>query len=112
MNSPFLPLPGAASTTSCIPGPAGVDGVDALLAASDAMLHIEAARGGPPPVVLEQIARAAEIEEALSASGCAVRFHTDPDRGRTTIELSEESAPSRRLSADQAAALAAGEYRG
>ncbi len=112
MNSPFLPLHGAASTTSCIPAPAAADDVAALLAATDAMPAIEATRGGPPPAVLEQIAAAAGIEQALSASGRAVRFHTGLDGARTTIELSEEGAASLALSVGQAAALAAGESLG
>lgn len=112
MNSPFMPLQSAADTTSLIHTSIDAAGVDVLLAETGAMPDIEAARGGPPPPLLEQIAAAAEIERALSASGRAVRFCTDPAGGRTAIELCEEGAAPRPLTAGETAALAAGESLG
>ncbi len=113
MSSPFLPAHGALGPPSCTPAQTSAGGVDAFLAAVDGLPAIEAARGGPPPAVLEQIAAAAEIERTLRASGRELRFYTGAPGRRITIELTGgEGATLRTLSVGEAAALAAGQALG
>jgi len=114
MNSPILPAHGVLGAPSCIAAQTGPADLEALLAVVDGLpTTIEAARGGPPPAVLEQMAAANEIELRLRASGRALRFGADSPGRRTTIELiDEQGATLRTLSVGEAVALAAGEPPG
>ncbi len=81
----------------------------AELAAGVNALGIEAARGGPPPEVLDQIAAAGRIGEQLHAGGFQVRYLADAGDGPMTIELHDLDGNSvATLSPAAALELAAG----
>ena len=96
MSSPILPVDGPSDLSSPTPpgaptAPAATGDAGAFiaeLAAGENALSIAARRGGPPPEVLDQIAAAARIEQAMRAEGQRLRFHTAPGQP-TTIELDE-----------------------
>ena len=63
----------------------------------------------PPREVLEEMARAAQTYEALSAQGRELRFARDEQSGRTRVEVRDRAGNVlRTLTQAQALALAAG----
>jgi hypothetical protein len=109
MNSPILPVGGPSgpqipsSSTATVTGDFSVE-----LDAGENTFAIEVARGGPPPLVLEQIAAAGAIEEGLRAAGQQVRFQPAGPGEPTQIELHERDGAVRTLSLGEAFELAAG----
>lgn len=91
MSSPILPaegLPGLPSTnppTSIAVEPAGV--FIAGLDPGEGAPSLEAARGAPPPEVIDEILAAHELCKELHEGGYQLRFFASPDGGRTRIEL-------------------------
>ena len=93
MSSPILPaegLPGLPSTTPAtnISVAAGAAFIAELDAGADTP-SVEAARGGPPPEVLDQILAADELAQQLRESGYQLRFFPSSDGRRTRIELQD-----------------------
>lgn len=91
MSSPILPAEGLSGLPSITPAmsitvdTAGVLAAD--LGAGDGAASVQAARGGPPPEVIDSILAAHELHEELCESGYQLRFFAAPDGGRTRIEL-------------------------
>jgi hypothetical protein len=79
------------------------------LAHDDGSLSIDLTRSGPPPEVLEQMARADAINSRLRASGRELSFSLSADGCSLQIELRDFSGPVRVLSPAEALELAAGE---
>ena len=75
----------------------------------DRAVAIEAARGGPPPEVLEQMAGASEIHAGLRRSGAALRFSGGEGEGLRIELWRDQGASMRTLTASEAVAIAAGE---
>jgi hypothetical protein len=116
MSSPIMPIRDLrvpSKPMSPVPG----DGHDvaafvAALAASERTLNIEAARGGPPPEVLEQIGVAGRTGEALRERGQEVRFSFS-EAGRVKVELhNDDGGGVRTLSLTEVFDLAAGKPLG
>ncbi len=91
MSSPILPaegLPGLPSTTP--PTSVAVDAADVFIAGLDdgeGAPSLEAARGTPPPEVIDQIVAAHELSSELRENGYQLRFLDPPEGGRTRVEL-------------------------
>jgi len=112
MSSPILPI-GDPSGPAAVPPPAApaadyvADFVAALAAESSPT--VEAARGGPSPEVLAQMAAAGLISDQLREGGHALRFSTPGPGERVRIELTDrEGKTVRSVSATEAVELAAG----
>jgi hypothetical protein len=90
MSSPILPIQGhfglAGPTESTKGASADVGAFVSELSASDRVLAIAAARGGPPAEVLDQIAVAGRISGQLRENGTHLRFSAGPEE-RVTVEL-------------------------
>ncbi|HME04774.1 MAG TPA: hypothetical protein VKG38_17255 [Solirubrobacteraceae bacterium] len=71
-------------------------------------LVIAAGRGGPPPDVLAQIARADRIHAELAAAGREIRFSGGLDGGRVIELLDRDGALLAPLSVGEAIDLACG----
>jgi hypothetical protein len=115
MSSPILPAQGPLGSTDSTTTPATTTEIGDVgafidqLAGGVGALSIDAARGGPPPEVLEQIATTAQIAERMREQGFEVRFFTAAERGRTCIELHDaDGAVVGNLSTVDALELAAG----
>jgi hypothetical protein len=92
MSSPITPIkgpPGPATPTSSVRTAANDETtfVSELIASN---LRIEAARGGPPAEVLDQMQAAGRIHEQLLESGHEVRFSTR-EGGEVAAELQDRS---------------------
>ncbi|HTC72606.1 MAG TPA: hypothetical protein VK655_06930 [Solirubrobacteraceae bacterium] len=112
MSSPLLPIEGHLSLSStdaqAVTSTEDTGSFAAGVTPLDTALDVVASRGGPPPYVLEQIAAAGRIDEALRDAGEHVRFLTADD-GRTSIELQDRDGNAHRtLSVAEALELAAG----
>jgi hypothetical protein len=116
MSSPIMPIRDlrvSSDIKSSIKSPKSSDADDvaafvAQLAASERTLDIEAARGGPPQEVLEQIGGAARTGEALRERGQEVRFSFS-ETGRVKVELhGDDGGGVRTLSLTEVFDLAAG----
>lgn len=114
MSSPIMPIRGPrapSEPTSSPPSDAiNVAAFVAELAASERSLRIEAARSGPPPEVLEQMAAAGRIGEQMRERGAEVRFSFS-ETGRVKVELDDGDAV-RTLSTAEVFDLAAGKSLG
>ncbi len=114
MSSPIMPIrdPRAPSEpTSSAPSDAtNMAAFVAELAASERSLRVEAARSGPPPEVLEQIAAASRIGEQMRERGQEVRFSFS-ETGRVRVELDDGNAV-RTLSTAEVFDIAAGKAIG
>lgn len=111
MNSPIMPVDGPSDLPSFTPSATSGDvaAFVAALAVGESALAIEAARGGPPPEVLDQIATAGRIEETLRASGQQLRFSCAAPGERTRIEVDERGGDAvRTLSVAEALDIATG----
>jgi hypothetical protein len=111
MSSPILPaegLPGLPSTTPATNIPVGPAG--AFIAELDAGADspsVAAARGCPPPEVLDEILVADELAQQLRESGYQLRFFPSSDGQRTRIELHDaDGSVVSVLTAAQAIAIA------
>ena len=92
MSSPILPaegLPGLPSTTPATNISVAAGAFIAELDAGAGTPSVEAARGGPPPEVLDQILAADELAQELRESGYQLRFFPSSDGRRTRIELQD-----------------------
>jgi hypothetical protein len=112
MSSPLLPIEGhlspSTTDTQAVTSSEDTGSFPAGATPLDTPLDVVASRGGPPPYVLEQIAAAGRIDEALRDGGEHVRFLTADD-GRTSIELQDRDGNAHRtLSVAEALELAAG----
>lgn len=112
MSSPLLPIEGhlspSSTDTQAVTSTEDTGSFAAGVTPLDTALDVVASRGGPPPYVLEQIAAAGRIDEALRDAGEHVRFLTADD-GRTSIELQDRDGNAHRtLSVAEALELAAG----
>jgi hypothetical protein len=91
MSSPILPAQGPVGLPSTIPSATtplgGADGFIAQLSTDAPAPALEAARGGPPPEVLDAIAAAGALAQQLSESGYQMRFLSSPHGERTRIEI-------------------------
>ena len=113
MSSPILPIQGPLGQSSRTPdtrtAPADAVAFLSELASNDARLTIAAARGGPPPEVLEQMAAAGGIEEGIREAGYELRFATPLPGARVSIELRDlDSNRTRVVSVGEAFDIAAG----
>lgn len=106
MSSPF-----AAPTDSATPPPPhGEDQPSSYeLAHEEGSLSIDLTRSGPPPEVLEQMARADAINSRLRASGRELSFSLSPDGGSLQIELRERGGRLLRVLSPAEAIELAGE---
>jgi len=91
MSSPILPAEGLTGLPSIAPAASiAVDAGGVFVAdlgAGDGDASVHAARGGPPPEVIDAILAAHEIHEELCESGYQLRFFAAPEGGRTRVEL-------------------------
>ena len=113
MSSPITPSQGllaaqpvrpiAASRSSAAPQSAGAP------FALEPTVSLNTVPPSPPREVLEEMARAAQTYEALSAQGRELRFARDEQSGRTRVEVRDRAGNVlRTLTQAQALALAAG----
>jgi methanogenic corrinoid protein MtbC1 len=101
---PFTPAPSAARPS----GPAK-GAIAEELARSEGSRTVGLIRSSPPEEVLEQMARADAIHEALRERGYRVGFALSADGASLRIELRDRSGELlQTLSADEAVELAAG----
>jgi hypothetical protein len=112
MSSPLMPIEGhlSPSTTDAqaVTSTEDTGSFPAGMTQVDAPVDVVASRGGPPPYVLEQIAAAGRIDEALRDGGHHVRFLSTDD-GRTSVELQDRDGNLQRtLSVAETLELAAG----
>lgn len=104
--------PSAASTDSAAPmPPQGEDQpISYELAHAEGSLSIDLTRSGPPPEVLEQMARADAINSRLRATGRELSFSLSADGCSLQIELRDTSGQLLRvLTAAEAIEIAADE---
>jgi secreted protein with Ig-like and vWFA domain len=113
MSSPILPITGPLGRPSQT-SPLSSRGADfaAIMSTLSSSSHepdIEAARGGPPPELLEQMAGADQINQQLRESGRQLRFATVEDGPGATVELQDlEGNTLRGISVAEAVEIAAG----
>jgi hypothetical protein len=92
MSSPILPaegLPGLPSTPPATNISVAAGAFIAELDADAGAPRVEAARGCPPPEVLDEILAADELAQQLLESGYQLRFFPSSHGGRTRIELQD-----------------------
>jgi hypothetical protein len=111
MSSPMLPISGPFGPSDLTPPGAG-DASPASFTADLDRAHgrppsIGAARIGPPPEVLEEMAGAAERFDELRRAGYEVTFVGSQGHG-TSIELRDPRGDVRLLSISEAVEIAAG----
>jgi hypothetical protein len=92
MSSPILPVQGPVAQPTHTNAHASTEIGDVgsfidELAGGVSALNIDAARGGPPPEVLDQIAAAATVADELRDNGYQMRFFSGAPGGRVRIEL-------------------------
>jgi hypothetical protein len=111
MSSPSLPVQDPSGSSSPIPpATAEIGGVATFIAemadgASASM--VQAARGGPPPELLDQVADASVVAAQLRESGYQLRFFPGSHGERTRIELHDAAGNTvRALSIAEAAEMA------
>jgi hypothetical protein len=114
MSSPIIPIRDprvpAEPTSSAANDASSLTAFVAELVASERTLTIEAARSGPPPEVLEQMAAAGRIGEQMRERGAEVRFSFS-EAGRVKVELDDGGA-IRTLSTAEVFDIAAGKAMG
>ena len=111
MSSPILPIQGPSGPSrGTTPPPADhVRDFVAAMTAGERPPMVAAARGGPTPEVLAQMAAAGLIGEQLRESGHSLRFSTPRPGERVRIELADSAGNTvRSVSASEAVELAAG----
>jgi hypothetical protein len=113
MSSPIMPIRGPLGPSSPTP-PATAGGGDfavlmSKLYGSDQGPGIEAARGGPPPELLDQMAAADEINQRLHESGRELRFSIAESGTDVKVELQDlDGSVLRTVSVAEALEIAAG----
>jgi hypothetical protein len=110
MSSPLLPIPGP--TGQAAP-PSATSAGDAYafvaeLDSSARVLEIDAARGGPPLQVLEEMLAASAVYDSLRESGHELRISPQAPGESLAIELRDGRGGVRSLSAAQAIDIACG----
>ncbi len=113
MSSPILPISGPLDPAHpSVPGSSGDDDLAIFLSelgASDGSFDIDAARGGPPPEVLEQMIEAHVVGQRLRERGIQLRFSTTEDGAAPTVELYDsERLTVRRLTVAEAMEIVRG----
>ena len=112
MSSPILPIPGPLGPAPSVPPATSVGGeihtYASLPDARERVPVVEASRGGPPPEVLEQIARARELHGRMREAGAELRFSPAHEGAPLTIEFCHDGAPVRTVTVAEAFAIAAG----
>jgi hypothetical protein len=111
MSSPILPAEGLPGLPSTTPASISVAAAGAFIAELDTGAgapSVEAARGGPPPEVLEEILAADELAQQLRESGYQLRFFPSAGGQPTKIELHDaDGSVVSVLTPAQAVAIAA-----
>jgi hypothetical protein len=118
MNSPIQPLGGPLGSPSTTPPATAASMAELVSFIAEPStgldgLTIGAARVGPPPEVLDQIALAGEIEEMLRADGEQLHFPATAAGERIRIEVHDrQGALLRTLSVAEALEIASGTAAG
>jgi hypothetical protein len=118
MSSPILPVQGPVAqptnTTAHVSTEIGdVGSFSDELAGGVSALNIDAARGGPPPEVLDQIAAAAAVADELRDNGYQMRFFPGAPGERVRIELHDADGQAvSTLSCAEAIEMASGSHAG
>jgi hypothetical protein len=111
MSSPILPTQGSITTRAA----QGADGARRPEAASSAAapmapsVSLRTFPSSPPPEVLDEMASAARVHDALRAQGRELHFAHDAGSGRMTVQVRDSSGHVlRTISPSEALEVAAG----